>query len=125
MPHPPAAGDARRIVVVGRCASGKTTLVERLQALGYEAKAVGQEHSIVRDLWRRTDPEVLVAVDVDLLTVRRRRSPTWPADVYEKQTSRLQRAMAAADLVVDTAQHDEDDVVRIVVEWLAATRGGA
>jgi GTPase SAR1 family protein len=122
MPEPPDRDDARRIVVVGRCASGKTTLVERLKALGYEAKGVAQEHSIVRDLWLRAGPDVLVAVDVDLVTVRQRRSPTWPADVYEKQTARLREAVAAADIVIDTAMHDEDDVVRIVVEWMERTR---
>jgi cytidylate kinase len=111
--------DARRIVVVGHCASGKTTLVARLQALGYDAHVSGQEHSAVRDLWRRMNPDVVIALDVDLETVRRRRSPTWSADIFHAQQDRLKSAFTAADLVINTAVHDEDDAVDIVTSWLA------
>jgi deoxyadenosine/deoxycytidine kinase len=106
-------------VVVGPCASGKTTLVERLRALGYDARVSGQEHSAVRDLWRRTGPDVVIALDVDLATIRRRRSPEWSEQIYRAQRQRLERAFAAADLMIDTGEHDEDAVVALVTAWLA------
>lgn len=107
-----------RIVVVGPCASGKSTLVARLRDLGFEAHAIAQEHSAVRELWKRKSPDVLIALDVSLEVVRARRSPTWLEAVYERQHERLASAYAAADLMIDTAEHDADDVVAIVRQWL-------
>ena len=110
--------DARRIVVVGPCGSGKTTLVDRLRARGYDARVVAQEHSIIRDLWRRREPDMVVALDLDLATLRRRRSPTWSADIFEKQHDRLREAFAAADIAIDTGRHGESEVVEMVTVWL-------
>ncbi len=108
-----------RIVVVGPCASGKSTLVERLRSHGHDAYAVAQEHSAVRDLWRRKDPDVLIALDVSLEVVRQRRSPEWLEAVYVRQHDRLATAYAAADLVIDTAAHDADQVEAIAVAYIA------
>ena len=107
-----------RIVVVGPCASGKSTLVARLRDLGFEAHAIAQEHSAVRELWKRKSPDVLIALDVSLEVVRARRSPTWLEAVYERQHERLASAYAAAVMMIDTAEHDADDVVAIVRQWL-------
>ncbi len=113
-----ANGDSRRIAVVGPCASGKTTLVDALVARGYSAYAVGQEHSIIRDLWKRRDPDLLIALDLDLEVVRQRRSPTWPAEIYAVQHERLQPAFEAADLFIDTGEHDIGSTVRLALELL-------
>lgn len=107
-----------RIVVVGPCASGKSTLVSRLKDLGFDAYAVAQEHSAVRNLWQRKDPDVLIALDVSLDVVRARRSPTWLEAVYQRQHERLASAYAAADLTIDTARHDSEAVVAMVCDWL-------
>lgn len=114
-----------RIVVVGPCASGKSTLVSRLRERGYDAHAVAQEHSAVRDLWSRKNPDALIALDVSLEEVRNRRSPDWLEAVYERQHERLAAAYAAADLTIDTAEHDADGVLAIVERWLggAGARG--
>ena len=108
-----------RVVVVGPCASGKSTLVGRLKERGHDAHAVAQEHSAVRDLWNRKQPDVLIALDVSLEEVRKRRSPTWLQAVYERQHQRLASAYQQADLVVDTAAHDADAVQDIVEAFLA------
>ena len=107
-----------RIVVVGPCASGKSTLVTRLAARGHDAHVVAQEHSDVRELWKRTNPDVLIALDVWLDTVRERRAPDWPEAIYQRQHGRLASAYAAADLTIDTGEHDADSVVAIVEDWL-------
>lgn len=117
-----AGADTRRIAVVGPCASGKTTLVDALVAHGYQAYAVGQEHSIIRDLWNRRDPDLLIALDLDLEVVRQRRSPTWPAEIYAAQHERLQPAFEAADLFIDTGEHDIESTVRMALEFLASKR---
>ena len=111
--------DSRRIVVVGPCGSGKTTLVDHLRARGYDARVVAQEHSIIRDLWRRREPDVVVALDLDLATLRRRRSSSWSADIFEKQHERLREAFKRADIAIDTAQHGEEEVVSMVTRWLS------
>lgn len=110
---------APRIVVVGPCASGKSTLVARLRENGHDAHAVAQEHSAVRDLWQRRQPDVLIALDVSLDVVRQRRSPDWLESVYERQHERLAAAYAAADLVIDSAAYDADEVHAMVETFLA------
>ena len=107
-----------RIVVVGPCASGKSTLVSALQGNGYDAYAVAQEHSAVRYLWRRRNPDVLIALDVPLDVVRQRRGPGWLESVYERQHERLASAYQAADLKIDTSSLDVEGVIALVTDWL-------
>lgn len=106
------------VVIVGPCASGKSTLAAALREAGLDVRIVAQEHSIVADLWRRQHPDLLIGLDVDLPTLRERRSPTWPASVYANQRERLAPAFAAADLVVDTTPLDAAEVIAVVRDWL-------
>lgn len=120
----PAVGltpDPRKIVLVGPCASGKTTLAHRLQAHGHEVRVCGQEHSGIRDFWRHMHPDVLIALDVDLATLRQRRSAAWPESLYNVQRGRLASAFAAADIVVDSTSNDADEVADHVLNWLRAS----
>lgn len=107
-----------KVVIVGPCASGKTTLARLLRERGVDAYVCGQEHSIVRDLWRRQNPDVVVALDVDLETVRARRGDDWSAAIFEEQRRRLQDAMNAADLVIDTARVGPEDAANLVLALL-------
>ena len=118
----PEGQDPRRIVVVGPCAAGKTTLVDALVDLGYSAYAVAQEHSIIRDLWARRNPDVVIALDLDLAVVRERRSPTWSGDIYARQHERLQPAFEAADLFINTGEHDIESALGMTLEHLGSTR---
>lgn len=103
------------VVVVGPCGSGKTTLVDHLRERGYDARVVAQEHSVISDLWAKREPDVVVALDLDLETLRARRSPTWSADVFALQHKRLEVAFDAADITINTAEHAEDQVVAMVM----------
>lgn len=108
-----------RVVVVGPCASGKSTLVAVLEARGLDAYAVAQEHSDIPELWARRQPERLIYLAVSLNTLRaRRRNPFWPRWVYERQLSRLANARSRADLVIDTNNMDLPAVVELAVKWL-------
>ena len=74
------------IAVVGVCASGKSTLVRGLQARGWNARHVVQEHSYVPDMWQRiTQPDLLICLDASLEIIRqRRRDPEMPAWLIER-----------------------------------------
>jgi GTPase SAR1 family protein len=111
-----------RVVVVGPCASGKTTLVERLRSHAVDAYVCGQEHSEIPMLWRHLDPDVVIALDVDLPTVRKRRGDDWPETIFREQLRRLTAARAAAVVVIDTASLDLDAAVGVALQALSRLR---
>jgi GTPase SAR1 family protein len=113
--------DSPRIVVVGPCASGKSTLVGSLRADGIDARVSGQEHSAIRDLWRKLKPDLLVFLDVDLGTIRQRRSPHWPEALYRLQYTRLHGARETADLVIDTSVTSAEEARELVLELVEDT----
>lgn len=115
----PDAGQTR-LVVVGPCASGKSTLAAGLRRLGFDARVCGQEHSEIATLWRRNAPDLVVALDVDLATLRARRDETWPEWLYDLQHRRLADAIAAAAVRLDTSCLDAETVLRRVAERIAA-----
>ena len=99
---PAPAGPTAGIVIVGTCASGKSTLADNLRTLGYEAQVVAQEHSDISQLWARSAPTVVIALESSLETIRARRGARWSSAVYERQRRRLAPAMGAAAVVIDT-----------------------
>lgn len=119
--HETVPGPSAMVVIVGPCASGKSTLAEALRLRGFAVRIVAQEHSAVPDLWKRSSPDILIALDVDLEHLRQRRSPTWLEPVYVNQRYRLRNAFAAADLMVDTSALSAEDVLEMVLAWLAAS----
>ena len=115
---PATLAESRRIVVVGPCASGKSTLVTALRALGYDAHVSGQEHSEIAMLWQHSQPDVLIALDVDITAVRDRRGDSWPEWLHDLQVRRLAAASRAADLTVDTTTLSAQAVVARVIAYL-------
>jgi deoxyadenosine/deoxycytidine kinase len=113
-----------RISVVGPCASGKSTVVQALRMHGYDAHATSQEHSAVSKLWKQRDPDLLIALQVDLESVRlRRRNPRWSRAIWLEQQSRLADAFAHADYLTDTSHRSANDVVSDVLEFLSSHAG--
>jgi hypothetical protein len=103
-------------VIVGPCASGKSTLAAALAGDGYEVHISAQEHSETPYLWALPEPDLLLYLSVDLTGVRRRRGdPGWPAPIYGRQLRRLQPALARCDIYLDTS-------TRAAPEVLAAAR---
>lgn len=98
---PPIEG---RVTVVGVCAAGKTELVERLRARGYDARHCIQEHSLVPDMWRRISrPEVLVYLDASLEAIRRRRpNEDYDAAYIQEQRRRLTHARQHCQVYIPT-----------------------
>jgi chloramphenicol 3-O-phosphotransferase len=112
------SADSRKIVVVGPCAAGKSTLVAALRALGYNARVSGQEHSAIPTLWEHSQPDVLIMLDVDIAAVRDRRGGQWPEWLHDLQVQRLDAATRAADLAIDTSGLQVEAVVERVVAFL-------
>ena len=115
-----------RVVIIGPCAAGKSTLAEGLRSLGFDAVPVGQEHSDIPTLWRHTDPDIVVSLEADLETIRRRRAEaSWPEWLYAAQHRRLQDARDAAALRIDTATSDALTILHTVADFIAEVRQAA
>jgi hypothetical protein len=106
MPEPP------RVVVVGPDAAGKTELVKRLRALGYNARSCAQDHSYVPDMWRRiARPDFLIYLDARLDTIARRRGIDWGQKRLDVLNARLAHARAHCDLYLPTDDLEPSQVV--------------
>ncbi len=108
----------RKIVIVGPCASGKSTLAAGLTARGWDAAVSGQEHSEIPQLWRRQAPDLLIYLHVELDTIRSRRGEDWSASIYERQLRRLENARQHASLIVDTSMTTPDALLELVERHL-------
>jgi broad-specificity NMP kinase len=108
-----------RIVVVGPCASGKTTLVSRLRSLGLDAHNVAQEHSGIKKLWRKKQPDVVVMLEASLPVIRRRRSVPWGEERLAAQRERLSDAREHADLFIQTDPLTREEVAERVLDFIA------
>lgn len=107
-----------KIVVVGVCASGKTTLVEGLRARGYRARSVALEHSNVPRLWTYHDPDFLVVLDCSLETIRKRRLIPWGEERLRAQHRRLSHARQHCHLYLCTDNLSVEEMVDRVIAAL-------
>lgn len=106
------------IAVVGVCVSGKTTLVKRLRELGFEAYNVAQEHSGIKKLWKRREPDILVMLDATLPAIRKRRDVPWGEDRLALQRERLMDARQHADLFIQTDLLLKEAVAQTVLDYI-------
>jgi dephospho-CoA kinase len=113
--------DARKVVgVVGPCAAGKTTLTAYLKGKGYNVRHIAQEHSYVRDMWKRiTNPYILIYLEVDYLATVKRKNLDWTENEFNEQKRRLSHARSHADLIVDTNQMTAEQVLETVENFLS------
>ena len=115
-PPPPIEG---RIAVVGVCASGKSVLVDKLRALGYDARQCAQEHSFAPDMWQRLSrPQVLIYLDASLPAIRRRRHIDYGEGYLREQRHRLAHARHHCTLYVNTDALSEKEVLAKVTAAL-------
>lgn len=110
----PLAGTRRTggIAIVGPCASGKTTLASRLQALGHPARQIAQEHSYVPDMWQRLSrPDVLIFLDASYETCTARKRLNWTRAEYAEQHRRLAHAREHCRVYVNSDRLTADEVL--------------
>jgi deoxyadenosine/deoxycytidine kinase len=111
----------RYMVIVGPCASGKSTLRDRLLTRGFtQVRVVAQEHSGIRDLWKmRGYPDVLIYLDVRPETANARQGRSdWTQAAHEEQLYRLREARAACDFYLPTDELTPDEVADRVIAHL-------
>ena len=114
-------GSSRSVLVgvVGPCGSGKSTLIAALEGRGYACRHIAQEHSYVKDMWKRiSNPDVLIFLQASFAVSTARRKLNWNESDFAEQQRRLAHALAHADLIVDTDSLPPDEVARRVLELL-------
>ncbi len=104
-----------RVAVLGTCASGKSTVVGELRRRGFDAYAVSQEHSIVRNLWDHANPDVVVLLETDYWTICQRRGQDWPRWLYDLQLERLVEVKNHADVIVSTSNASVEQTVATIL----------
>lgn len=104
------------IGVVGVCGSGKSTLISGLKIIGVNAKHIAQEHSFVKDMWKRiTNPDILVYLDVSFEVASQRRKMDWNNTDFEEQQRRLRHARGSADIIINTNELKPEEVLKKVL----------
>ena len=100
---PQATRDTLLIGVVGPCGSGKSTLVQALEAEGYRCRHIAQEHSYVPYMWQRlTAPDLLIFLGASFPVCTARRRLSWSEADYLEQLGRLAHAREHADFFIET-----------------------
>lgn len=109
-----------RVGIVGPCGSGKSTLIAALEQRGYTCRHIAQEHSYVKDMWKRiSNPDVLIYLEASFPVSTARRKLNWREADHAEQLRRLSHARQHADLVVDTDPLTPEEVAKRVLEFLA------
>jgi guanylate kinase len=109
------------IGIVGPCGAGKSTLTDALDSLGYSTRHIAQEHSYVKDMWKRiTNPDLLIFLQVSYTLSQQRRPMNWTEADYEEQQRRLSHAREHADLYLDTDNLGVREVLEQVLAFIKA-----
>lgn len=107
------------IGIVGPCSAGKSTLIEALEAQGYAARHIAQDHSYVPDMWQRlVNPRLLIYLDVSYTESMRRRPLDMSPGEFEEQCRRLRHAFEHADYYISTDGQSPEEVLYAVVNFL-------
>jgi RNase adaptor protein for sRNA GlmZ degradation len=107
--------------VVGPCGAGKSTLIEGLEAAGYACRHIAQEHSYVKDMWKRiTDPDLLIFLFCSFETATARRRLNWNRADYDEELRRLAHAREHADLLIETDRLAIEEVRARALQFLGS-----
>jgi cytidylate kinase len=105
--------------IVGPCGSGKSTLIAALEGHGFRCRHIAQEHSYVKDMWRRiSNPDVLIFLQASFPTSTARRKLNWNESDFLEQQRRLSHAFAHADLIIDTDLLTPQEVAARALDYL-------
>ena len=105
--------------IVGPCGSGKSTLIAALEQRGFACRHIAQEHSYVKDMWKRiSHPDLLIFLQASFPVCTARRRLSWNESDYAEQQRRLAHALQHADLVVDTDPLTPIQVIERVLAFL-------
>ena len=107
------------IGIVGPCSAGKTTLIQGLNAHGFKARHIAQEHSFVAEMWQlASHPDILIFLDVSFKVSQQRRPLDWQMIDFEEEQRRLTHARQHADLIIDTDHLSTGEVLERSLAFL-------
>jgi hypothetical protein len=107
------------IGLVGPCSSGKTTIKGLLRNHGFNVKHIAQEHSYVKDMWKKiANPDILVYLNVAYPTTLQRKNLDWSYDEYLEQITRLSHAHNFADLIIETDSLSPQQVLDKILDFI-------
>ena len=105
--------------IVGVCASGKSTLIAGLKKKGFRTSHIAQEHSYVKDMWKRiANPDLLIFLDASYPVTVLRRQINWNESDWTEQQRRLIHAHQHADLYIQTDNLSAGEVLQLVTEFI-------
>ena len=121
--HPAAPHERGRrtplVGVVGPCGSGKSTLIAKLETMGYSCRHIAQEHSYVPSMWQKiAKPDVLIYLAASFPVSTERRQLNWQKKDHDQQLHRLSHARENANLFVDTDDLTPEQVLQKVLDYL-------
>ena len=114
------------IGVVGPCGSGKSTLTDALDSMGYSTRHIAQEHSYVQDMWKRlTNPDLLIFLQASFPVTKQRKNmmANWTESDYDEQQRRLAHAKKHADLIIDTDNRGIQEVLEHALAFIQKHSG--
>ncbi len=107
------------IGIVGPCGSGKSTLIAGLVQAGYACRHIAQEHSYVKDMWKRiSHPDLLIYLHASYEIATLRRRLNWTKAEYAEQLRRLEHARQHANLCIDTDGLSIEAVRQRAIDYL-------
>ncbi|GJQ52236.1 MAG: hypothetical protein HS124_05215 [Anaerolineales bacterium] len=108
------------IGIVGPCGSGKSTLMEKLEALGYRCRHIAQEHSFAPTMWRViANPDALIYLNASFHSIVARKKFNWQTADYEEQLRRLAHAREQADLIIETDSLTPNEILQIALNFIS------
>ena len=114
-----SVGEEGILGLLGPNGAGKSTLADALQAHGYNARQIAQEHSYVPSMWQiLTKPDVLVYLDASYEVCTHRKNINWLEREYATQIHRLRHALEHCHVYVDTSPLTPAQVLENVLEAL-------
>ncbi len=110
------------IGVVGPCGSGKSTLIDGLEARGYPCRHIAQEHSHVPAMWQViSKPDVLIYLHASFAVCTQRHNLNWHEPEYAEQLRRLAHAREHAHLIIDTDALTPGQILQTALTFLKDT----
>ena len=107
------------LAIVGPCGAGKTSLADDLQALGFNARQIAQEHSYVPAMWQKiTRPDLLIFLDVSYTVSTIRKRFSWTADEFSEQLRRLRHARNHCHIYIHTDHLSPKEILKQVLTEL-------
>jgi adenylate kinase len=110
------------ILIVGICGSGKSSVVTKLQEMGFDVRACAQEHSCVKSMWRKLDPDVLIVLDCSYETIKSRRNVSWGLERIKVQKEKLEDALNNCDLYLNSDNLTLEETVEKIINYLEEKR---